>query len=119
VLARLAHTVPTLDGWRQSARWDNQADDSPVSDPVLDELDHPSVRAFRRYYTAVRLPVAVHVGIIAHRFPPPARTLPAAGGDWASRFSRVEFLYMRGVFDSAGWPCTCDIAHRLIAFRMG
>src|ERR1700687_1781260 len=59
------------------------------------------VRVLRRYYTAVRLPVAVHVGIIAHRFPPPARNLPPASGDWASRFSRVEFLYMRGVFDSA------------------
>src|SRR5438270_13828191 len=54
---------------------------------------HTVVRMFRRYYNAVRLPAAVHVGIIAHRFPPPTRLLSSAGGDWASRFSRVELLY--------------------------
>src|SRR5437764_10148056 len=31
----------------------------------------------------------------------PARTLPA-GGNGVSRFSRIEFLCMHGVFDSAG-----------------
>jgi hypothetical protein len=77
------------------------------------------VRMFRRYYNAVRLPAAVHVGIIAHRFPPPARLWSSAGGDWASRFSRVEFLYMRGVFDSAGSRRTCVNARRLVAFRLG
>ncbi len=77
------------------------------------------VRMFRRYYNAVRLPAAVHVGIIAHRFPPPTRIFSTAGGDWASRFSRVEFLYMHGVFDSAGPRRTCVIARRLIAFRLG
>ena len=41
-------------------------------------------------------------GLIAHRFLPPARGLPTTDGDGASRFSRVEFLCMRGVFDSAG-----------------
>ncbi len=29
------------------------------------------VRLLRRYYVAVRLPVTVHVGLIAHRFLPP------------------------------------------------
>src|SRR5262249_20601821 len=45
--------------------------------------------------------------------------LPTAGGDWASRFSRVEFLHMRGVFDSAGSRRTCASARRFIAFRLG
>jgi hypothetical protein len=74
---------------------------------------------FRRYYPAVRLPAAVRGGIIAHRFPPPARNLSVAGDDWASRFSRVEFLYMRGVYDSAGTQRTCAIVRHLIAFRVG
>jgi len=77
------------------------------------------VRMLRRYYSAVRLPAAVHVGIIAHRFPPPARLFSSAGSDWASRFSRVEFLYRRGVFDSAGSRRTCVSARRLVAFRLG
>jgi len=43
----------------------------------------------------------VHEGLIAHRVLPPARayTLPALRGP---RFSRMEFLRMLGVFDSAG-----------------
>src|SRR5713101_5856383 len=59
------------------------------------------VRLLRRYYAAVRLPIAVHGGLMAHRLLLPARTLPA-GGDGVSRFSRMEFLCMLGVFDSAG-----------------
>ena len=51
---------------------------------------------------AVRLPAAVHVGLIAHRFLPPARHLSTAGSNRVSRFSRMEFLYMPGVYDSAG-----------------
>ncbi len=60
------------------------------------------VRLLRRYYAAVRLPAARHVGLIAHRFLPPARHLSTAGGNRVSRFSRMEFLYMPGVYDSAG-----------------
>ena len=59
------------------------------------------VRALRRYYAVARLPAAVHGGLMAHRLLLPARTLPA-GGDGVSRFSRMEFLCMLGVFDSAG-----------------
>jgi hypothetical protein len=54
-----------------------------------------------------------------HRFPPPARLFSSAGGDWVSRFSRVELLYLRGVFDSAGSRRTCVGARRLFAFRLG
>src|SRR5262249_5596269 len=38
--------------------------------------------------------------------------------DPRSRFSRVEFLCVRGVFDSAGPRCTRATAHRVIAFRL-
>src|SRR5215468_1725932 len=34
------------------------------------------VRLLRRYYSAVRLPINVHVGLIAHRLLPPVRGLP-------------------------------------------
>src|SRR5947207_5108251 len=51
------------------------------------------VRLLRRYYAAVRLPTAVHGGLMAHRLLLPARSLPA-GGDGVSRFSRMEFLCM-------------------------
>ena len=34
------------------------------------------VRLLRRYYSAVRLPITVHVGLIAHRLLPPVRGLP-------------------------------------------
>ena len=34
------------------------------------------VRALRRYYAAARLPAAVHEGLIAHRFLPPASGVP-------------------------------------------
>src|SRR6266487_2181610 len=60
------------------------------------------VRLLRRYYAAVRLPVAVHGGLIAHRFLHPTRRLATAGSHGASRFSRMEFLCVHGVFDSAG-----------------
>ena len=59
------------------------------------------VRPLRRYYAAVRLPAAVHVGLIAHRLLPPIRSLPAADGNGVSRFSRVKFPCMHGVYDSA------------------
>src|SRR5437867_3900356 len=60
------------------------------------------VRMLRQYYAAVRLPAAVHEGLIAHRVLPPARRLATTGDNGASRFSRMEFLCMLGVFDSAG-----------------
>ena len=63
------------------------------------------VRLLRQYYAAVRLPATVRGGLMAHRLLLPARTLPA-GGDGVSRFSRMEFLCMPGVFDSAGLRLT-------------
>jgi hypothetical protein len=59
----------------------------------------------------------VHVGLIAPRFLPPVRGVSTTDSDRASRFSRMEFLCVRGVFDSAGPRCTRVIAHRVIAFR--
>ena len=72
--------------------------------PSLHDLLRPSlafVRPFRWYYAAVRLPVADHVGLMAHRFLPPFRRLTATDSNRASRFSRVKFPYMPGVCDSA------------------
>src|SRR5439155_17349236 len=43
---------------------------------------------------ALKRRAAVHVGLIAHRFLPPARLLANSGGNGVSRFSRVEFLCM-------------------------
>src|SRR5208282_5714477 len=46
--------------------------------PSLRDLLRPSlacVRPLRWYYAAVRLPLAVHVGLIAHRLLPPFRPL--------------------------------------------
>src|SRR6202162_3179565 len=54
---------------------------------------------------------------MAHRFLPPVRCSSAADSDGVSRFSRMEFLCVRGVFDSAGPRCTRAIAHRVFAFR--
>src|SRR5580700_1801169 len=61
--------------------------------PSLHDLLRPSlacVRPLRRYYAAVRLPAAVHVGLIAHRLLPPFRPLPAAESHRISRFSRAQ-----------------------------
>jgi hypothetical protein len=72
--------------------------------PSLHDLLRPSlacVRPLRWYYAAVRLPMAVHVGLIAHRLLPPFRPLPAAESHRVSRFSRVKFPCMPGVYDSA------------------
>jgi hypothetical protein len=98
--------VRVLLGWRpslHSLRWRS---------PAL-------VQLLRRYYATVRLPATVHVGLMAHRFLPPVRGFKAADSDGASRFSRVEFLYLPGVFDSAGPRRTCASARRLVAFRLG
>jgi hypothetical protein len=48
-----------------------------------------------------RLPAVVHRGLTAHRLLLPARSL-LAGDRGVSRFSRMKFLCMHGVFDSAG-----------------
>src|SRR5580658_4730191 len=72
--------------------------------PSLHDLLRPSpafVRPLRWYYAAVRLPVAVRVGLMAHRLLPPIRRLAATDGNRVSRFSRVGFPCMRGVYDSA------------------
>ena len=77
------------------------------------------VRTLRRYYAVARLPATVHVGLIAHRLLPPVRSVSTTDSDGISRFSRVEFLYMRGVFDSAGSRRTCASVRRFVAFRLG
>ena len=69
------------------------------------------VRLLRRYYAAVRLPAAVHVGLIAHRLLLTGPHATAADGNGVSRFSRMEFLCMLGVFDSAGPRRTRVFAH--------
>src|SRR5580698_9855355 len=56
--------------------------------PSLHDLLRPSlacVRPLRWYYATVRLPMAVHVGLIAHRLLPPSRPLPAAENHRVSR----------------------------------
>src|SRR5437763_4059011 len=73
--------------------------------PSLHNLLRPSlafVRLLRWYYATVRLPTAVHLGLIAHRLLPAVRVVPTTDSSGVSRFSRVEFLCMPGVFDSAG-----------------
>src|ERR1035438_385359 len=72
--------------------------------PSLHDLLRPSpafVQPLRWYYAAVRLPIAVHVGLRAHRLLPPIRPALATDGHRVSRFSRVKFLCMPGVYDSA------------------
>ena len=92
---------------------------SLVQRPSLRNLRRRSpalVRLLRWYYAAVRLPAAVHEGLTAHRVLPPARLLPA-GGNGVSRFSRMEFLCMPGVFDSAGPRARLALATaRVVAF---
>src|SRR5215831_14700477 len=75
------------------------------------------VQLLRRYYAAVRLPATVHVGLIAHRLLPPVRSVSTTDSDGISRFSRVEFLCVLRVFDSAGPQGTRVIAPRVLAFR--
>jgi len=75
------------------------------------------VQLLRRYYAAVRLPATVHVGLIAHRLLPPVRSVSTTDCDGIPRFSRVESLGVRRVFDSAGPQGTCVIAPRVIVFR--
>ena len=84
------------------------------------------VRLLRRYYAVVRLPLAVHEGLAAHRVLPPARRVFSTGSHGVSRFSRMEFLRMPGVFDSAGpsavsrWrPPSCCLPTALTASAPG
>jgi hypothetical protein len=90
--------------------------------PSLHDLLRPSlacVRPLRGYYAAVRLPIAVHVGLIAHRLLPPIRRLAATDGNRVPRFSRVKFLCVRGVYDSAGPQRARDVHARCrVAFRL-
>lgn len=83
-----------------------------MTEPVQDSFDRVGQdvdlnsrgRSDWQNRTGFKHPIPVttdSVRFIAHRFPPPARTLPTVGGDWPFRFSRVEFLYMREVFDFA------------------
>ena len=69
----------------------------------------PLFGCFVGNYAAVRLPPVVQGGLMAHRLLLPARSLPA-GDCGVSRFSRMEFLCMLGVFDSAGPRLARDIA---------
>src|SRR5208337_2133184 len=121
VLALLTHTVLTSDGsdrglphkvqpaWLASpARCPARVRLSLVllgPRPSLRHLLRPSqafVRRPHRYYATVRLPAAVHLGLIAHRLLPAVRVLRPTDSNGASRFSCVKFLYMPGVCDSAG-----------------
>ena len=60
------------------------------------------VRLLRWYYAVVRLPLAVREGLAVHHVLPPARRILPTGSHGVSRFSRMEFLRMPGVLDSAG-----------------
>ena len=94
---------------------------SSVKRPSLHDLLWPSlavVRPLRWYYAAVRLPAAVHVGLMAHRFLPPIRQHQAADGNRVSRFSRVKFPYMRGVCDSAVPVTRSRLRVPHVAFRL-
>src|ERR1039458_7921693 len=60
--------------------------------PPLHNLRRRSLaffRLLRQYYAAIRLPAAVHEGLIVHHLLPPARLL-LAGGNGVSRFSRAQ-----------------------------
>ncbi len=64
------HSLASADASRSSAG------STPLQRPSLHNLLRPSlafVRPLRRYYAAVRLPAAVHLGLIAHRLLPPFR----------------------------------------------
>ena len=88
---------------------------------------HPSTRGtstllnnalLSAHYAVVRLPVSVPVGLMAHRFLPPIRRPAATDGNGVSRFSRMKFLCMHGVCDSAEPRRTRVFARRCVAFRI-
>jgi len=62
-------------------------------------------------YATVRLPSHVHVRRVAHGLLQPARSSLATGVPGVSRFSRLEFPRMLGVYDSAG--SRVDLSFRL------
>ena len=138
VLALLTHTVPTLDvGVHANIRVSDAAGrtrSSPLGSlsrlsvryelgssvfslasglPSTASFDPPQVfvQPLRRYYAAARFPAAVHLSLIAHRFLPAVRGLLTTDSNGASRFSRVKFLCMLGVFDSAGSRRTRIVSH--------
>ena len=93
--------------------------------PSLHNLLRPSlafVRLLRRYYAAVRLPAAVHVGLIAHRFLPPSLRLCGCGRQqglsvlvrevsmhaWGLRLRRAcgALAFTRATVLPSGWPDT-------------
>jgi hypothetical protein len=141
VLALLTHTVLTLDDATRSQRLLRVRRAAHVARrtgsvsgtgfalrvllgqrPSLHDLLRPSlacVRPLRWYYAAVRLPMAVHLGLIAHRLLPAFRPAPAAEGHRVSRFSRVKFPCVRGVYDSAG-PQRARVVYARcrVAFRL-
>jgi hypothetical protein len=59
------------------------------------------VQSLRRYCTTVRLPINVHVGPLDHVLLQPALHNCMSSVDGTSRFSRVKFPCMLGVFDRA------------------
>jgi len=68
-------------------------------------LHQVSVDQLRDSYHSLKKKAAPGVDGVrwqAHRVLPPARRLPATGSSGVSRFSRMEFLCVHGVFDSAG-----------------
>src|SRR6516162_5185757 len=75
------------------------------------------VRTLRLYDAVARLPATVHVGLIALRLLPPVRSVATTDSDGISRFSRMEFLCVHRVFDSAGLQGTRVIAPSIVAFR--
>jgi hypothetical protein len=69
------------------------------------------VRALRRYCTTVRLPINVHVGLLDHVLLQPALHNYMSGVDKTSRFSRMKFPCMLGVFDRAEPDVMLAISH--------
>jgi len=59
------------------------------------------VRALRRYYTTVRLPTNVHIGLVVHHLLQPARALPRAGRWWGLPDLARGVSMHAGVFDLA------------------
>src|SRR6266478_6750380 len=76
------------------------------------------VRLLRRYYAAVRLPPAVHGGLMAHRLLLPARLLPrAATGSPGSR--AWSFSACLGSSTPRGRASLALSRMRVVAFRTG
>ncbi len=97
----IAHNTPVLSPVRVSLEL-VPFDQSPSLHPLRDGWLSRLVRELRRYYDSVRLPVFVHRQITSlDLLTRSAR--PLADKHRLSRFSRKLFLYMRRVFDRAGF----------------